>query len=184
VVSRLNNEPKVRFKERYADIWSRKFDWAFVFLGHNDTKASSSKNYAQAVVPPDRQEKLYRELIAKLKQKGVKRIILVSSSSSDFSICEAQTRGRKGVHNRFGDPKHMEPFNAVLKKLAASEKGVEYFDIYETMKSHPAKSTLLRKQDGVHLSDAGNDFVAVETLKYLLRTQPAVKLPSEYFQKW
>jgi lysophospholipase L1-like esterase len=184
VVSRLNNEPKVRFKERYADIWSRKYDWAFVFLGHNDTKASSSKNYAQAVVPPDRQEKLYRELIAKLKQKGVKRIILVSSSSSDFSICEAQTRGRKGVHNRFGDPKHMEAFNAVLKKLAASEKGVEYFDIYETMKSHPAKSTLLRKQDGVHLSDAGNDFVAVETLKYLLRTQPAVKLPSEYFQKW
>ena len=184
VVSRLNNEPNVRFKERYADIWSRKYDWAFVFLGHNDTKASSSKNYTQAMVPPDRQEKLYREMIGVLRSKGVKRIILVSASSSDFSICEAQARKRKGVHNRFGEPKHMEAFNAVLKKLAASEKGVEYMDIYDKMKAHPQKASLVRRQDGVHLSDGGNDFVALEALEYLSKTQSAAPASAEYFQKW
>jgi lysophospholipase L1-like esterase len=184
VLSRINNEPNARFKERYSGMWSRKYDWAFVFLGHNDTKASSSKNYAEAVVPPNRQEKLYRELIAKLRQKGVKRIILISSTSSDFSVCEAQARSRKGVHNRFGEPKHLEAFNAVLKKLAASEKGVEYMDIYDKMKAHPRKPSLVRPQDGVHLSGAGNDFVALETLEYLSKSQSAAPASAEYFQKW
>ena len=73
---------------------------------------------------------------------------------------------------------------AVLKKLAASEQGVEYMDIYDKMKAHPRKPSLVRPQDGVHLSGAGNDFVALETLEYLSKSQSAAPASAEYFQKW
>lgn len=45
---------------------------------------------------------------------------------------------------RYGEPKHMEAFNAVLRKLAG-EQGLEYFDLYTAMKVLPDKSALLRR---------------------------------------
>ena len=183
VVARLDGKDSGKWKDRYADLWSRSYDWAFVFLGHNDTKASSRANYTEAVVPPARQEALYRDLIARLRAKGVRRIVLMSSTSSDFSVCEALCKGRKGVHNRFGDPRHLEAFNATLRKVASAEK-VEYLDLYDKMKAMPDKASLLRRQDGVHLTAAGNDFVALETLEYLARSQRPDSSNPEFFQKW
>lgn len=170
IVQRLNNNGTGRWKNRYQDIWSRNYDWAFILLGHNDTKASSAKNYTEPVITPAQQLKSYEILIAKLKEKDIKRIILVSSTSSNFDLCRANAEKNKRVHNRFGDPKHQENFNTVLQELA-QKHSLEYLDVYTPMKALPDKADLLNPRDGVHLTPAGHDFIALETLKYLEKTQ-------------
>ncbi|MBR7103529.1 MAG: SGNH/GDSL hydrolase family protein [Lentisphaeria bacterium] len=155
---------------RYHDIWSRQYDWAVIFLGHNDTKASSAKQYKEALVPPAQQKKLYEQLIAELRQKGIRRIILFSSTSSNFDICKEKAQKLKGVHNRFGDPLHMEAFNRTLQILAKEHK-LEYLDLYTEMKAMPDKDSLTRAQDGVHLTDKGHDYVARKTLEFLKKGQ-------------
>ena len=166
IVDRLNGKKSGRWGYRYHDLWNRSYDWAFVFLGHNDTKASSKNDYRIAVVPPEKQRVLYEELIKKLQAKGIKRIILMSSSSSNFELCKANSDKIKRIHNRFGDPVHQEAFNKVLTELA-EKHGLEYMDLYTPMKAVPDKAKLLNPNDGVHLTPAGHDFVALETLKYL-----------------
>lgn len=166
VVLRLNGKAPGRWKDRYHDLWDRNYDWAFIFLGHNDTKASSSKNYAEAVVPPEKQKALYEILITCLKSKGIKRIILISPTSSNFELCKANSDKIERVHNRFGEPKHLEAFATVLKELSQKHH-LEYIDVYSPMKMFPGKAELLNSRDGVHLTAAGHDFIALETLKYL-----------------
>ena len=169
IVDRINGKRSGRWGFRYDDLWNHTYDWAVIFLGHNDTKASSKDNYKIAVVPPEKQRVLYEALIKKLQAKGIKRIILMSSSSSNFEVCKANSDKLKRVHNRFGDPVHQEAFNEVLKELA-KKYGLEYMDLYTPMKARPDKAKLLKATDGVHLSPEGHDFVALETLKYLSAT--------------
>lgn len=174
MVLRLDGKAPGRWKDRYKDLWNRHYDWAFIFLGHNDTKASSAKNYAEAVVPPAKQKTLYETLIARLKSKGIERIILISPTSSNFELCKANSDKIEREHNRFGDPKHLEAFDSVLKELA-QQYHLEYMDVYTPMKAFPGKAGLLNPHDGVHLTAAGHDFIALETLKYLSRPGKAGK---------
>lgn len=165
-LDRVNGKKGTWKLARHHDFDDRPYDWAFVFLGANDTKASSATNYEKPFVSLEEQEKCFVELISRLRQRGVKRVVLISSHSSDFaSNCEKSAKINK-VHNRFGDPRHIEAYNAVLKRIAA-EQGCEYLDLYTEMKARPDKVSLLRPKDGVHLSDAGCRFVAEKVLSYL-----------------
>ncbi len=166
VIARLNGKAPGRWKNRYHDLWSRNYDWAIVFLGHNDTKASSSSQYQKAFVPPEKQKQLYTRLISALWKKGIKRIILFSSTSSDFRICKRNADKQRKAHNRFGEPKHLEAFNRVLQEVAG-ECNVEYLDLYTGMKAMPDKASLLKPEDGVHLTHQGHIYVALKTLRYL-----------------
>ncbi|MBQ7207817.1 MAG: SGNH/GDSL hydrolase family protein [Lentisphaeria bacterium] len=170
VIQRLNGKGFKPGENRYRDLWARHYDWAVVFLGHNDTKASSANGYREVLVPPARQKELYLQLISELRKRGVKRIILFSPTSSNFAVCDAIAKKTKRVHNRFGEPAHLEAFDRVLRTLAR-ENGVEYLDLYTDMKALPDKAALTRPQDGVHLTDRGHDYVALKTLKYLKDTQ-------------
>ncbi len=174
IVKRFNGNKSGRWGFRYNDIWNRSYDWAFIFLGHNDTKANSKDNYKIAVVPPAQQKAEYEKLIALLKSKGVKRIILMSASSSNFELCKknaenARIKLKRHV-NRFGDPARQEDFNKVLIDLA-KKHNVEYLDIYTPMKAVKNKASLLNPIDGVHLSPSGHDYVAIKTLEYLSKNQ-------------
>lgn len=166
VVKRLEGDSSGKYGQRYQDLWSRSYDWVFVFLGHNDTKASSAKQFKETVIPPELQRELYEKLLHILKSKDIKRIILISSTSSNSELCHENSAKTERIHNRFGDPEHLEAFNKVLKELA-QKHSCEYLDVYEPMKSLPDKAKLLNPKDGVHLTDAGHDFIAIETLKYL-----------------
>ena len=169
ILDRLAGKGTGRWKNRYHDLWSRNYDWAFVFLGHNDTKASSANDYRIPVIPPEKQRELYLKLMAELRQHGIRRIVLISSTSSDFTVCKANADkiGSSRVHNRFGAPEHLEAFNRTLQELAKDQPDIEYLDIYTEMKAMPDKSTLLRPSDGVHLSDLGHDYVARCVLRFL-----------------
>ena len=168
IVKRLGGDTSGKYGKRYQDLWTRNYDWAFVFLGHNDTKASSANQFKVPVIPPELQRKLYEDLLAKLKAQEVQRIILISASSSNAELCRRNSAKIERIHNRFGEPEHMEAFNRVLKELA-KEHSLEYLDVYEPMKALPDKASLLNPNDGVHLTEAGHDFIAIETLKFLNR---------------
>ena len=99
--------------------------------------------------------------------------MLISSTSSNYQLT------RKNIDNIlkrtpyrslviFGNPALMEKFNDVTRKTAP-EFNAEYYDIYSAMKAMPQeeKAKLLNKYDGVHLSDAGQNYLAMLYLKYL-----------------
>lgn len=157
---------------RYEGLFDTPYDIAFIFLGHNDSKASSEHGYAVPFVPPDQQEAAYRKIVERLRQAGIPRIVFLSPTSSDFETCKALA-GRQGnaVHNRFGDPVHLEAFDAVLRKLAA-ELGVEHLDVYAPTRDDPQKARLFRENDGVHLSTLGHQVVAEQILRHLATQTP------------
>ena len=176
ILERIDGKKGAYALQRYAGIFGPKYDWAFVFLGHNDTKASSAKNFTVPYVALKDAEAGYLRLINLLKAKGVKRIILISPSSSNFEVCRANTNKRlaamkagkvkKDGVNRFGEPKHMEAFANVVKQVAQNN-GCEYCDIYTPMKALPDKATYLRPGDGVHLTPKGHAWVAERLFEYL-----------------
>lgn len=174
VLLRLDGKAPGRWRNYYHDLWSRSYDWAFVFLGHNDTRAYAKDNYRTPLIPPDRQKKYYEDLIARLKAKGIRRIILMSSASSNYELCSSNA-AKSPKSGRYGEPAHLEKFNEILQELA-KEHALEYLDVYTPMKNHPHNAALLNRFDGIHLSDAGHDFIALETLKYL-RDHPEGKSP-------
>ncbi|MDD3116911.1 MAG: GDSL-type esterase/lipase family protein [Victivallaceae bacterium] len=171
VLDRISGNPRAIRKERYDGIFDTNYDLAFIFLGHNDSKASSANDFKIALVPPEKQEKCYRALIAKLREKGIPRIVLISPTSSNFEVCNKNSQKlAKRVHNRFGEPKHLEAFDAVLKKLAA-ELNVEYLDVYSPTRNHPDKPELFRASDGVHLSTSGHRLMAEQLLQFMVAGQ-------------
>lgn len=152
---------------RYEGLWSRSYDQAFVFMGHNDSKVRSTSSYTEMFVPEKVQEQSFDELIALLNSKGIKKIVLVSTASSDADRCRERIKDKvaKGVaHNLFGQPKDLERFNRMLAVQAMCHAGVEFFDIYSDMRELADKPSYF--VDGVHLSPKGHEFVASKELLY------------------
>ena len=65
----------------------------------------------------------------------------------------------------FGMPEHVEPFNAMLKKVAA-ENNCYFIDLYSAMKGN-ADIPKWFVRDGIHFTPAGNQQVAGLILKAL-----------------
>lgn len=179
VLDRLDGKPGTYGPERYDGIWDRAYDWAFVSLGHNDTRAWDRDGFATPEISPERTREGYRDLIARLKDKGVSRIVLYSTTSSNYELTRpkaekkvADIREGKAKPKRvalFGTPAFLEAHNAVLKELAETVDGVEYLDLYTGMKAHPGKASLLRASDGVHLTQEGHAWVAAREFAYLAK---------------
>jgi lysophospholipase L1-like esterase len=160
-------------QEMYDELEQEKPDLVFIFLGHNDTRATSETNFAAPLVTPEAQEKAYREVIQFIRHKIGGKIVLVSASSSDFAICREATKKRAQaapgkVQVLFGTPELMEGFNDVLKRLAA-EYGLDYVDVYRPTAD---KASLFFPADGVHLTEKGHRFIAAELLNYFAEQPP------------
>lgn len=176
IIQRMDGKGKGEWLARYADLWDRPYDWAIVFLGHNDTKTDLRTDFKEPYTPRRQQHEMYDELIRRLRAHGVGRIILLSSTSSNYDVCSYWTNHRlerakaagKGL-SRFGEPAQMEAFNAALREIAA-RNGVEYLDIYGEMKDLPYKARMVRGTDGVHLTKRGHDYVALKELAYFAST--------------
>lgn len=162
----------------YDGIWGRRYDWAFVFLGQNDTRAWSETEFSIPEMSEVQLRSGFGELITLLKSKGIKRIILVSAASTNFELTThkaemamAAMRNGKAKKKRrvvrYGDPRFLEAFNVVLQNLAHTP-GVEYLDIYTEMKNLPDKASLLRSTDGVHLTAKGHEWFASREFEYLV----------------
>ena len=163
--------------EIFTGIWDRQYDWAFVFLGHNDTRATSDTGFSEPLVSLKAVASGYEQLIGILRRKGIKRIIIVSPTSSDFELCSekaekklAAVKAGKGGRSkgavRFGDPALMEAFTKTVRGVAAAQ-GCEFLDLYSDMKDLPDKASYFRPTDGVHLSQKGHEYVAQKEFGYL-----------------
>lgn len=177
VMERLRGGTNCTSRTAYHGIWGRQYDWAFVFLGHNDTRAWSSSGFSKPEMSQEQLKTGFRDLIQLLKSKGIGRIILVSATSSNFTltsrkaaaiqaaIVSGRSKARRIV--RYGDPKFLEAYNSVLSNFAR-ESGVEYLDLYTAMKNLPDKSSLVRPTDGVHLTEKGHAYIANREYEFLM----------------
>lgn len=168
VLARLHAQKGVKRKQTYNDMWTRQYDIALVFLGHNDSKAPSSYGYRYPLVSLAEDEEGLRQIIGILRARGIGRIILMSATSSDYKVCKEFSDARGNVaHNFFGMPEHLERYNAVVRNVAV-DLGCEYVDVYAGMSNDSHKCDYLRRDDGLHLTDAGNRYIAKCLLRQLM----------------
>lgn len=140
----------------------------FIFVGHNDSKLSSASGYKEAFVPPGDFDRDYRAVISRIQQKLGAKVIVVSATSSNYAVTKSIADGRKQAgkeHNLFGQPQSLEAFNA-LARQAAQDLSADYVDLYNPTRTFRDKNAFFIK-DGVHTSELGNRFIAIELLKYL-----------------
>ena len=167
VLARLHAQRGTKRKQTYNDMWTRQYDIALVFLGHNDSKAPSSYGYQYPLVSLAEDEEGLRQIVGILRARGIRRIILMSATSSDYEVCKEFSDARGNTaHNFFGMPEHLERYNAVVRKVA-NDLGCEYVDVYAGMCNDPHKRDYLRRNDGLHLTDAGNRYIAKCLLRHL-----------------
>jgi len=171
VWQRMNGDHAAYRLNMYDDLFEPKPTHVFFFLGHNDSKVSSRSGYIQHCVDPETFEEQYRLAIRKVQKETGAKVIVISATSSVFEICKANADKRQAAgraHNLFGKPDELEKFNAVAQRIAA-ELGADYVDVYEPTRTHPDKPGLFNPNDGVHLTNAGNRYIALELLKHFAR---------------
>lgn len=178
VLDRLDGKTGTPSLDRYADIWSRNYDWAFVFLGQNDTKTKAETGYQETFVSHEDQESGLADLLGRLREKGITRVVFYSSASADYDVCAAGD-----PDTRFGEPRFLEAYNDVVKNLvAANPADAEYFDVYTEMKDDPLKEVYLSRQDGVHLTPRGHFYMATREYAYLTGLMaPAYDTPKRIY---
>ena len=76
----------------------------------------------------------------------------------------ARIAAQKGVV--FGIPENIESFAAVVRKLS-EEYHYPYLDLYSATRNLPDKAKLFNPGDGIHLTPAGHEFVALKELEFL-----------------
>lgn len=151
-----------------SDVLAHKPSHVFIFLGHNDSKLKSTSMYKDAVVPPEQFDTEYRQIVGRIQKEIGAKVTIMSATSSVYEITKASadTRQAAGMaHNLFGQPAALEQFNAIAKKVA-QDLEANYLDVYEPTRTHPDKPSLFTK-DGVHVSNLGNQLLALQVLKYL-----------------
>lgn len=153
----------------YDGVFHTPADIIFIFLGHNDTKASSTHDFKIPTVTPETQKLSYEKVLDMIRAKSNAKIVLLSASSSVEEICRVNTERRVKdgkTASFFGIPKYLEAFNETVKLICSQQK-LDYLDVYTPTKNYPDKPTLFNKNDGVHLSEKGHAFIADLILNYL-----------------
>lgn len=178
VMDRMNSKKGTFGLNRYKGIWDNRYDWAFVSLGHNDTRTRKNTGFSVPHMSEVQLRDGFSALISLLKAKGVKRIILLSAASCNFEAIKEKTKKRIAAIKagkakdkpfaQFGDPKLLEAYNSIMKELTAKDSVVEYLDIYTPMKAYPDKPSLFRP-DGVHLTQKGHEYVAEAEFAYITK---------------
>jgi len=168
------NKPGYR-QYMYDDFLSSRPGLIFIFLGHNDTKASSQSNYKIPLVTPEKQYETYKKLIKYLREKApAARIVFISASSSYLPEIKkgVQKRIKEGLpHTHFGLDEHIVNFNNVLKKLS-KEENIDYIDFYTPTRDYPEKASLFLPNDGVHMTNTGNLLLTEKIIEYISKKYP------------
>lgn len=163
VEQRMKGE-KAFMQERYDNLFGENYDLIIFWLGHNDTRADSNTGYSQPLVSPQEQEASFRRVIQLIRQSSQAPILLISPSPSNAEML--QERADKQPADKrvilFGKAEHVQAYDQTLQKLAADQK-LGYLHVTGAFKQHP-ELPLLFQEDGVHLSEIGHRFVAMQLL--------------------
>lgn len=163
------NGGKGEFQQsRYKDLFKQEYDLIFLFLGHNDTVASTKDNYGSPKIPPDIQKKSYADVLSMIRQNSKAKIVLVTPVCNDPETTRKTAENYRkwtGTGYLFGKPEFAEAFVRTLKEIADTEK-TGYLDLYTPTKNLSPKKPYF-KEDGVHLTELGNGKVAELVLAWL-----------------
>ena len=139
------------------DVLSKKPDIVFIYIGINDVW---HKKTSGTGTDPDKFERFYNKIIDKLQAAGAKVI-----------ICTPTVIGEKKnfVNELDGD---LNRYAAIIRNIAKS-KNTGLIDLHKTMIEYidahnpedKAKDVLT--VDGVHMNDAGNEFLANQFYPYI-----------------
>ena len=164
VEQRLKGE-KAFMQERYDNLFAEKYDLIVFWLGHNDTRADSQSGYQKALIPPEEQDASFRRVIQLIRQSSQAPILLISPSPSNAAMlqerADKQAAGKRVI--LYGKAEHVQAFDQTLQKLAADLQ-LGYLNITSPFKQQP-ELPLLFREDGVHLSENGHRFVALQLLR-------------------
>ena len=170
--NRLTGDPRTWRKNMYQDLFKKKYDLIFIFLGHNDTRAhyrTDGKVYQP--VPSEIQAQYWRKTIQFLRSKSKAEIILISPSASDFQMClKAASYNKKAGKNYviFGEAPRVKEYFDIQKQIA-KEFDLKIIDIYSPLEKMSPKSHLFTIPDGVHLSSSGNNYLSLHLLRFFSR---------------
>ena len=162
--------PPAEASSPLKNLWDRKYDLIFVFLGHNDTVQYFDK--AWKPIPGHQAETLNTYLpkvLAEIRKHSDARVIFVSPASMDQENCRkfAEQRKRPGQsYYLFGMPENLAPWCVALKQLA-EKHGAGFVDLYTPSLALPEKWRVFTPIDGVHLMPRGQHFVAEILLRRL-----------------
>lgn len=159
-----------RTDNRYKGIFDRPYDLVIISLGNNDTRATSTGNYDNPLVPAAEIKPAFERVINILRKAnpGVPVWILSASRSDSDKMVQksnaAVARGKTGI--RFGIAKHAENFNKEVQATVAAGKDLRYIDIYTPMCREFSPENYA---DGVHLSLKGHSLFAELLLKSFIK---------------
>lgn len=142
------------------DVLRQQPDWVFVYVGVNDVWHKKTHGTG---TDPDKFEKFYAALICKMQAQGIQ-----------VALCTPAVIGEKTAGKNELDA-DLDKFAQIIRKLSA-QYGLPLCDLRRIFLEHLAHVNKENKEkgiltnDGVHLSEAGNQLVAEHMLKVI--TQP------------
>ncbi|MBQ9501315.1 MAG: hypothetical protein IJU70_04060 [Lentisphaeria bacterium] len=155
---------------RMKGLWNRKYDYVFIFLGHNDTVQYFDKAWNPV---PHQQVKVLKEympkVIGEIRRHSDAKIVLVTPVAMDYENCKkfAESRKRKGQgYYLFAMPENLVPWCRALGEIA-EKHAAACVDLYTPTVALPEKHKVFTPIDGVHLMPRGQHFIAEKLLRFL-----------------
>lgn len=142
-----------------SDVLAQKPDIVFVYVGINDVWHKTSHGTG---TDPDKYVKFYDAIIKKLKDKGIQVI-----------LCTPSVIGERNDNSNPQDG-DLNQYSKLIRELAG-KNNLKLCDLRKEFQDFLAANNPENKEKGilttdrVHLTDAGNRFVAEKTLETLLR---------------
>lgn len=141
------------------DVLNQKPDWVFIYVGVNDVWHKKSFGTG---TDADKFEKFYAAIIKKLQAQGIR-----------VALCTPAVIGEKAEGQNEMDA-DLNKFAQIIRTLAA-KYDLPLVDLRRLFFEHLSQNNAANKEkgvlttDGVHLNDAGNQLVAEEMLKILVK---------------
>jgi lysophospholipase L1-like esterase len=141
------------------DVLSQKPDWVFIYVGVNDVWHKKSFGTG---TDADKFEKFYVALIRKLQANGIQ-----------IALCTPAVIGEKADGKNELDA-DLNKFSQIIRKLAGKYE-LPLCDLRRIFMDYLAQNNGENKEkgvltnDGVHLNEAGNQLVAEQMLKIIVR---------------
>lgn len=138
------------------DVLSKKPDLVFIYIGINDVW--HKRTYGTGT-DPDKFEKFYYKIIDKIQATGAKVV-----------ICTPTVIGEKTDYTNELDG-DLNKYAEIIRSIAKN-KNVELIDLHKNIHDYISthnpdnKSQGILTADGVHMNEAGNQFLASQFEKY------------------
>jgi len=159
------------------DVLARNPTHVFLFEGANDCKRTyqpATSQLSDWVVPADKHEAAFRDIVSRLTERKVKVIVMTCApgdpASLEFFAMQKKVFGEGG--NLFCLPEEVARIVAIQKR-AATDLRADLIDTHRLLSDYMAQRQAagnperLHVDDGVHLSEYGNREVARIVLEYL-----------------